>query len=68
VIDNEEEQIDFGDLLMKYLPELRGITCYPDGSRGGQPLTVSTYQAAMGKEGVVFEESEERCVGGACGI
>lgn len=62
------EIADFGALLYKYLPSLRGITCYPDGARGGQPLTASTYHIAVEKEGVVFEESEERCVGGACGI
>lgn len=68
VITDAEEVKDFGDLLMKYLPTLRGVTCYPDGSRGGQPLTAVGYAAAAGQEGVVFEESEERCVGGACGI
>jgi len=62
------EVADFADLLYGYLPSLRGITCYPDGSRGGQPLTISTYEEAKDKVGVVFEETEERCVGGACGV
>jgi len=61
------EVADFADLLYGYLPHLRGITCYPDGSRGGQPLTISTYEEAKDKVGVVFEETEERCVGGLCG-
>ena len=65
---NDEATLDlYADLLLKYLPELRGITVYPDGARGGQPLVPCTYAEAAGKEGVVFEESEERCVGGACG-
>ncbi len=68
VMTDEEEIADFGLMLYDYLPKLRGVTCYPDGARGGQPLTVASYQMAMGQEGVVFEESEERCVGGACGL
>lgn len=67
IVDKDEVE-DFGKMLYKYLPELRGMTVYPDGSRGGQPLVPSTYHAAKGQEGVVFEESEERCVGGACGV
>ncbi len=66
---NNESTLDtYGDILLKYLPRLRGITVYPDGCRGGQPLVPVAYAEAAGKEGVVFEESEERCVGGACGV
>lgn len=66
---NNESTLDtYGDILLKYLPQLRGITVYPDGCRGGQPLVPVAYAEAAGKEGVVFEESEERCVGGACGV
>jgi ribonucleoside-diphosphate reductase alpha chain len=67
-ITDPTEVADFADLLYNYLPSIRGITCYPDGARGGQPLTISTYEEAKDKVGVVFEETEERCVGGACGI
>lgn len=67
-IRDPDEQSEFGDMLLKYLPSLRGVTCYPDGARGGQPLTAVPYQVAAGQTGVVFEETEERCVGGACGI
>ena len=65
---NNEGTLDqYGKILLRYLPQIRGITVYPDGARGGQPLVPVTYNEAVGKEGVVFEESEERCVGGACG-
>jgi ribonucleoside-diphosphate reductase alpha chain len=37
--NNQYRVHDFGTMLMKYLPKLRGVTCYPDGARGGQPLT-----------------------------
>lgn len=60
------EMVDFGHMLYKYLPKLRGITCYPDGARGGQPLTAVPYSVAIAAEGVVFEESEDKCIGGVC--
>lgn len=61
---------DFGTTLMGYLPHLRGITTYPDGSRGGQPLTKAGYREASEWEGVEYEEfsNEHACVGGACGV
>lgn len=68
VTTDQSEVDEFGKMLYKYLPQLRGVTCYPDGARGGQPLTAVPYETAVGQEGVVFEESEERCVGGACGV
>lgn len=68
VVTDDQEVRDFADMLYRYLPQLRGVTCYPDGARGGQPLSAVPYEIAAGQEGVVFEESEERCVGGACGI
>lgn len=58
----------FGDMLLKYAPNLRGMTCYPDGSRGGQPLTSVPYSIAKEAAGVVFDETEEKCAGGICGI
>jgi len=67
VTDKREADL-FGEMLLKHLPGLRGITCYPDGARGGQPLLAVPYHVADGQEGVVFEETEERCVGGACGV
>lgn len=57
----------FGKLLYKYLPKLRGITCYADGSRGGQPLTPVDFNFAISKKNVVFEGNEE-CADGICGL
>lgn len=68
VMDDPQEQRVFGDMLIKYLPQLRGITCYPDGSRAGQPITAVPLEYALDKVGVRFEENEERCVGGLCGV
>lgn len=67
--NNEETLGKYSDLLLKYAPRLRGITIYPDGARGGQPLTEVHYKDAIGHKGVVFDETEEnRCIGGVCGI
>lgn len=67
-IHDRDEQFAFGQMLIKHLPGLRGVTCYPDGARGGQPLEVASYDYALRQEGVVFEETEDRCIGGACGV
>jgi len=58
----------FSEVLLKYLPKLRGITVYPDGSRPGQPITPVEYELAKSKAGVVFEENDERCASGVCGL
>lgn len=58
---------EFGETLYKYLPRMRGMTVYPDGARGGQPLTPVDVSYALEHQGVRFEENEERCVGGVCG-
>jgi hypothetical protein len=55
-------------ILLKYAKRLRGFTVYPDASRGGQPLTPISLEEALKDEGKVFEESEQECVGGVCGI
>jgi len=69
--NNDSTVQEFGDMLIKYLPKLRGITVYPDGARGGQPLTPVLYKTAMkhvGKE--LVEEHTDVCElskGGTCG-
>lgn len=68
--NNEETMIKFGEMLLKYLPNLRGVTTYADGSRGGQPLTPVSLEEALYWEGTEFEEhgNENACRGGVCGI
>jgi len=68
--NNESRVISFAETLSKYAPRLRGFTCYPDGSRGGQPLTSIPYEEAIKHRGVVFEENdicEISGKGGTCG-
>ena len=49
----------FATTLASYSSRLRGFTCYPDGARGGQPLTVVDYDEAKSKLGQTFEEHVE---------
>lgn len=67
--NSESDVARFANTLSKYAPRLRGFTCYPDGSRGGQPLTECSYEEAMKHKGVVFDENVDRaCTSGVCGI
>lgn len=65
--NNEDTVIPFAKTLAKYAHGLRGFTCYPDGSRGGQPITTIPYQEAMKNQGVIFEENSS-CRDGVCGV
>jgi hypothetical protein len=54
---NNEDTVDrFAETLARYAPRLRGFTCYPDGARGGQPLTSVPYREAVGQLGQEFRE------------
>lgn len=71
-LNNESTVENLAQSLGKYAHRLRGFTCYPDGSRGGQPLTSVSYHEAFENEGSEFkEEFNDICVltgkGGTCG-
>ncbi len=69
--DNNASNVEqFAKTLATYAPRLRGFTCYPDGSRGGQPLTEVSYEEALHHKGVVYEENDICSIsgnGGTCG-
>jgi ribonucleoside-diphosphate reductase alpha chain len=74
-LNNEDTVKDFANTLASYAHRLRGFTCYPDGARGGQPLTSVPYKEAVAKLGEEFYEHVEThdiCdisgSGGSCGI
>lgn len=72
-LNNTEKVVKFSYILAKYAHRLRGFTCYPDGSRGGQPLTIVDYFEAKDHEGKEFQEQfHDICditgKGGTCGI
>ena len=74
--DNNEDKVEgFAQTLAKYAHRLRGFTCYPDGCRGGQPLTSVPYSEAIEKLGEEFEDNiqahdicEISGTGGVCGV
>lgn len=73
--NNDDTVKPFAKTLARYAHRLRGFTCYPDGARGGQPLTAVDYKEARSALGEEFEESVEThdiCditgKGGSCGI
>ena len=69
--NNEHRVLEFATVLSKYAPRLRGFTAYPDGSRGGQPLTPVSYEDAVTHKGVVYAENDICEIGGkggSCGI
>lgn len=66
--NNESNYEENAFTLLKYAKRLRGFTVYPDGCRGGQPLTRCDLKEALADEGKVFEEQERECVGGVCGL
>lgn len=63
---------EFVSTLAHYAPRLRGFTCYPDGSRGGQPLTSVPYEEAVKHKDAVYDEVIDICEwtghGGSCGV
>ena len=73
--NNEDTVKNFSDTLASYAHRLRGFTAYPDGCRGGQPLSVVPYSEAVDKLGTEFDEHVEThdiCEitnsGGVCGV
>lgn len=69
--NSESDVGTFAGILARYAPRLRGFTCYPDGSRGGQPITECDYETAIANKGTVFEEHDVCDItghGGSCGV
>jgi len=68
--NNGDKVEAFTRVLSAYAPRLRGFTCYPDGSRGGQPLTSVSYEEALAHKDTVYDEVIDVCSltgGGTCG-
>lgn len=73
-LNNEDTVDNMAATLAKYAHRLRGFTCYPDGARGGQPLTPCSYLEARQNLGQEFREgimTHDICeiggTGGTCG-
>jgi len=60
---------ELSDLYMEFLPELKGVTVYPEGSREDQPLTPLTYEEALEyAQGAVAGVEGGNCRSGVCDI
>jgi ribonucleoside-diphosphate reductase alpha chain len=60
---------ELSELVMEYLPELKGITVYPEGSRENQPLTpLSMDQAMEHIESSTGTAGVDSCRGGVCDV
>jgi len=69
--NTEQDVKRFSETLARYAPRLRGFTCYPDGSRGGQPITRIEYREALEHKGVEYQEVDICQItghGGSCGV
>jgi len=69
-LNNDDQVRNFGGVLLKFLPYMRGITFYPEGARAGQPITPVKLSEAVKHQGEIFEEAGDVCditKGGSCG-
>lgn len=65
--DTNQDARVFGDIVMKYLPGLRGLTAFPNGSRGLQPITPMTLDDALLAHAIV-ESTDNACPSGVCAL
>lgn len=60
------------ELYMEYLPDLKGITVYPEGSRENQPLTALPFdkalELAMTAKAAEQTVTDDRCRSGVCDL
>jgi ribonucleoside-diphosphate reductase alpha chain len=70
-LNNEYTVQYLSDILLKYAPQLRGITAYPNNGRAGQTITAVPYRDAKENLGVVYDENEavsHQCKSGVCSM
>ncbi len=58
---------ELSDLYMEFLPELKGVTVYPEGSRENQPLTPISMEEALEYVATATVGSDQgKCRSGVC--
>jgi ribonucleoside-diphosphate reductase alpha chain len=65
--NNEDTLPIYRSILLEYLPKLRGITVYANGSRSGQPLTAIPINEAL-KKAHHSDSQYSNCSNGACAM
>jgi ribonucleoside-diphosphate reductase alpha chain len=62
---------ELSDLLLEYIRDLKGVTIYVDGSRGGQILNPISREEALNymKKGEIVKDQEaQSCANGSCDV
>lgn len=61
---------ELSELYMEFLPELKGVTVYPDGSREDQPLTPLSNEEAeqIAFDAVAQAAGNDSCKSGVCDV
>lgn len=61
---------ELSELYMEFMPDLKGITVYPDGSREDQPLTPISLEEAeqVAFEAILGSSSSDACRTGVCDV
>lgn len=61
---------ELGEILMEFMPDLKGVTVYPDGSRENQPLTPISAERALvlAKTALAQASSADACRTGSCDL
>lgn len=75
-LNNEDTVDNLAHTIAKYAHGLRGLTMYPDAARGGQPLSLMSYSAALKAQQKaqkkVVTTTHDACEiggkGGTCGL
>ena len=57
-VPSDFPKAELSDLLMEFLPRIKGVTIYPAGGREGEPLTPVPVEEAM----------QAGCRGGVCDL
>lgn len=64
---SEGDEVKIAPLLIRHLPQMRGITFYPDGAKEHQPIIPLDVKQALQMKNTQMQESES-CKGGVCGL
>ena len=60
---------ELSDLYMEFVPKLKGVTIYPEGSREGEPIKrMSNEELQEALKGIVSAEVLADCPTGTCEI
>ncbi len=65
--DSQTNSREFGTMLYPYLSKLRGMTVFPNGSRGLQPITPIPFKDGLARM-TRYEMADTSCPSGVCAL